>query len=100
MPFSGKVLWQHAAGIRDLDGTLVTADTVFWLASQSKLMCTVAALQTVERGLIGLDDDVAGVLPELATLEVLDGGESVDGIPTTKPRTKKITLRCVVELMN
>lgn len=50
-------------------------------------------MQTVERGLIGLDDDVGPYVPELAALEVLDGGESADGVPTTKPRKNKITLR-------
>lgn len=47
----------------------------------------------VEKGLIGLDDDVTEILPDLASLEVLDGGEPIDGIPTTKPRKTKITLR-------
>lgn len=56
-------------------------------------MTTVAALKTVESGLIGLDDDVSSVLPELAALEVLDGGEKADGTPSTKPRKNKITLR-------
>jgi CubicO group peptidase (beta-lactamase class C family) len=56
-------------------------------------MCTVASLIIVEKGLIGLDDDVAEILPDLAALEVLDGGEDADGISTTKPRQNKITLR-------
>jgi CubicO group peptidase (beta-lactamase class C family) len=86
-------LWQHASGVGHKEGESVTADSVFWLASQSKLMCTVASLITVEKGLIGLDDDVAEILPDLAALEVLDGGEDADGIPTTKPRQNKITLR-------
>lgn len=50
-------------------------------------------MQTVEKGLIGLDDDVSNILPELAALEVLDGGEGADGVPTTQPRKNKITLR-------
>ncbi|CZR68167.1 related to beta-lactamase class C and other penicillin binding proteins [Phialocephala subalpina] len=87
-----KVLWQHAGGVGQKEGESVTADSVFWLASQSKLMCTVASLITVEKGLIGLDDDVSEILPDLAALEVLDGGEDADGIPTTKPRQNKITL--------
>ncbi|XP_014556095.1 hypothetical protein COCVIDRAFT_16371 [Bipolaris victoriae FI3] len=52
-----------------------------------------SALQMVEKGLIGLDDDVTEILLDLASLEVLDGGEPIDGIPTTKPRKTKITLR-------
>jgi CubicO group peptidase (beta-lactamase class C family) len=53
----------------------------------------VAASQVVEKGLIGLDDDVSEILPDLASLEVVDGGETIYGIPTTKPRKTKITLR-------
>lgn len=52
-------------------------------------------MQIVERGLIGLDDDVGPYVPDLAALEVLDGGETADGVPTTKPRKNKITLRYV-----
>ncbi|KAF7531250.1 hypothetical protein G7054_g9041 [Neopestalotiopsis clavispora] len=91
----GKILWQHASGVGHGQGDKVTPDSVFWLASQSKLMCTVASLITVERGLIGLDDDVKDLLPDLASLPVLDGGEDVNGIPTSKPRKNKITLRGV-----
>lgn len=68
-------------------------ETVFWLGSQSKLLCTVAALQAVEEGLIGLDDDISEILPDLAALEVLDGGKDANGVPTTKRRKNKITLR-------
>lgn len=56
-------------------------------------MCTVAVMQAVERGLIGLDDDVSPYVPDLAALEVLDGGENANGVPTTNPRKHKITLR-------
>ncbi|KAH6986624.1 beta-lactamase/transpeptidase-like protein [Ilyonectria destructans] len=91
----GKVLWEHASGVGHHEDEAATINTVFWLASQSKLMCTVASLQVVEKGLIRLDDDVAPYLPDLAALEVLDGGEDANGVPTTKPRQNKITLRGV-----
>jgi CubicO group peptidase (beta-lactamase class C family) len=86
-------LWQHASGVGHKEDESVTADSVFWVASQSKLLCTIASLITVEKGLIRLDDDVLGIVPDLASLEVLDGGEDANGIPTTKPRQNKITLR-------
>lgn len=60
------------------------------------MMCTIASLIVVDRGLIGLDDDVVSVLPDLASLEVLDGGKDSNGVPTTKPRQNKITLRCKI----
>ena len=63
------------------------------MASCTKLLTTIAVLQCVERGLIGLDDDVARILPELAELEILTGMDSSTGIPILKKRTKAITLR-------
>ncbi len=86
-------MYHYAKGIGKNESQKVTGDSVFWLGSQSKLMATVACLQTVEQGLIGLDDDVAEILPDLAKLEVLDGGEDSHGVPTTKPRQNKITPR-------
>lgn len=67
-------------------------DAVFVLASMTKLMTTIAALQVVERGLVKLDDDLASHLPELAAVPILTGFDS-DGKPTLKKRENAITLR-------
>ncbi|KAE9395560.1 beta-lactamase [Gymnopus androsaceus JB14] len=40
-------------------------DTVMNIASATKLVTSVAAMQCVERGLIGLDDDVKPLVPEM-----------------------------------
>jgi len=55
-------------------------------------MTSVSALRCVEKGLIGLDDDIAPHLPELAALEILDGFDS-NGQAKTKKRQNAITLR-------
>ncbi|KAH8670949.1 beta-lactamase [Xylariales sp. PMI_506] len=77
-------------------------DTGFLIASMTKLMTTIAALQVVERGLIGLDDDVTGYLPVLARQEILlgfdddddnDRGKVGSGKAITRKREKPITLR-------
>ena len=56
-------------------------DSEFFLASCTKLITTVAALQCADKGLIGLDDDVSRWLPELGELKILleyeDGKEPV-----------------------
>ncbi len=44
----------------------MTEDTIFDLASVSKLFCTVVVLQLVEEGLIDLDTPVAQYIPEFA----------------------------------
>ena len=46
-------------------------NSVLRLASLTKLVTSIAALQCVERGLLGLDDDVTKWLPEFKQLKVL-----------------------------
>jgi CubicO group peptidase (beta-lactamase class C family) len=67
-------------------------DAVFILASFTKLITTIAALQLVERGKWTLDGNVFGMLPELETLPILIGMK--DGRAVLKKREKEITLRC------
>ncbi len=89
---TGETLFA-AAGSRAAAGSEpMTVDTVFWIASCTKAITSVAAMQLVERGLIGLDDPVGGWLPALATPEILVGFDAV-GAPITRPATKSITLR-------
>ena len=77
-------------GAEDL--TPVTPDTLFWIASCTKAITSVAALQLVERELLDLDAPVADRLPRLATPRVLTGFDA-EGAPVTRPATKPITLR-------
>jgi CubicO group peptidase (beta-lactamase class C family) len=51
----------------------VTTDTIFRIASMTKMVTTVAALQCVDAGTLDLDEPVAKYLPEFADLKVLDG---------------------------
>jgi len=56
----------------------MTLDTVFWIASCTKLLATIACMQAVERGQLRLDDaeQVYGLCPELKAVKVLgDDGE-------------------------
>ncbi|XXG96493.1 hypothetical protein Hte_002776 [Hypoxylon texense] len=43
----------------------------FWGYSCTKPLTTIAVLQCVDRGLIKLDDTVASILPELASLDII-----------------------------
>ena len=67
-------------------------DGFMWMASCTKLMTSIAAMQLVERGRITLEDDVAAVLPELASQEILTGFDE-DNKPLLKKRQNTITLR-------
>jgi CubicO group peptidase (beta-lactamase class C family) len=49
-------------------------DSIFPIASMTKAVTTVAALQLVEQGKVSLTEPVSKHLPQLADLDVLDGG--------------------------
>ncbi|KAI1083972.1 beta-lactamase family protein [Whalleya microplaca] len=81
---TGKFRYAKAFGKTAFGETLST-DSVMWLASCTKLMTAVAALQQVERGHIGLDEDIDKILPELAALQVLEGFDD-EGNPIYQKR--------------
>lgn len=60
--------------------------------SSTKLVTSIAALQCVERGLLGLDADADALLPELGRTRVLKGFAE-HGSPVLEPRQEPITLR-------
>lgn len=89
---SGTV-YEGAFGKRELGGAAdMTVDSVFWIASQTKAITTVAAMQLVEQGKLGLDTPAGDVVSELASPQVLDGFDA-DGSPRLRPATRPITLR-------
>ncbi|HWX47250.1 MAG TPA: serine hydrolase domain-containing protein [Roseomonas sp.] len=87
------MLYQGAAGLRDVaTGLPMQPDTVFRIASLTKAVTSVAALQLVERGALSLDTPLAGLLPEMADLQVLEGF-GTDGTPRLRPPARPVTLR-------
>jgi len=64
-----------------------------WLASVTKLLTTVAALQCEEKGLFGLDDPISKILPAWASPDILTGFDESTGEPVFRKATKSITLR-------
>lgn len=92
---SGEVL-VAAAGVRGLDNPApMTPDTVFWIASCTKAITTVAVLQLVEAGKLGLDDAVGGWLPQLTRPKVLAGFDAA-GAPQLRDAARPITVRHLV----
>jgi CubicO group peptidase (beta-lactamase class C family) len=78
----------HATGTLAVDGAEpVTPATPFRLASVTKPFGGVLALSLVADGTVGLDDDVARWLPELASPRVLrhPGAELTDTVPAEHP---------------
>jgi CubicO group peptidase (beta-lactamase class C family) len=93
----GKFKYQNAFGPKSPTEPM-TLDSTFVFASCTKLMTSIAALQCVERGQIGLDDDVSSVLTELKDLKILTGFEEGSDKPILKKAENKITLRCALHL--
>ena len=88
-----KILYSGAFGKRDsASGTGVQPDSIFQIASMTKAITSVAAMQLVERGMLKLDEPVARHLPQLARLDVLEGFDSA-GRPVLRPAMKPIKLR-------
>ncbi len=90
------VFYQGAFGRRALpDGAAMTADTVFWIASMTKAITSTAAMQLVEQGKLTIDQPIAGILPELASPQVLEGFDAA-GAPKLRPARRPITLRHLI----
>src|ERR1700693_4938158 len=70
----GGKIYEGAFGVRSLaGGTAMTLDTVFRIASMTKAITSVAAMQLVERGKLTLDVPVPAIDPSLGSPQVLAG---------------------------
>ncbi|KAI5836603.1 beta-lactamase/transpeptidase-like protein, partial [Schizophyllum commune H4-8] len=63
------------------------------MASATKLLTTLAALQLVEQGKLSLDEDLRPTFPDLTALGVLTAFDPDTKQATTVPLTKPLTLR-------
>ena len=87
------VLASAQAGLSDPEtGTPMALDGIFQIASMTKAVTSVAAMQLVERGLLSLDEPIDPILPELANPDILTGFDEA-GQPIVEPAKKAITLR-------
>ena len=68
------VLYEGAFGRLNVDGDVsARPDTMMWIASMTKAIVSVAALQLIEQGDLELEQPVADVLPAFGGLKVLEG---------------------------
>lgn len=89
----GEELFAHSAGQRGAGSKEpMTLDTIFWIASCTKMLAGIACMQLVEQGVFRLDDgeQIESLCPELKDLQVLkpDGG--------FEDKKRKITLRMLL----
>lgn len=70
----------------------MTLDTMMWVASCTKLMTSICAMQLVERGVLQLDEPVYKHIPELEPFTVIKGFTDA-GEPIEEKHKQPITLR-------
>src|SRR4051794_29777932 len=74
---NGELAYMHATGFQDAARKIaMTKDAIFWIASMTKPVTSVAAMMLVEQGKLELDAPVARYLPQLKDMQV--GVEKTD----------------------
>ncbi|KAI2005724.1 Sterol O-acyltransferase 2 (Sterol-ester synthase 2) [Ophidiomyces ophidiicola] len=89
----GQEIIAHSSGTRGIgQSQAVAPDSVYWIASFTKMITGVACMQLVEQGKLALDDIelVEGLCPELKEVQVMQE----DG--TLVPKNRGITLRMLL----
>jgi methyl acetate hydrolase len=81
--FGKRILGQDAA---------MTSDTVVWIASMTKALTGTTAMQLVEQGKLDLSSPASKWVPELGSVQVLEGFDAA-GKPQTRKPKQPITLR-------
>ncbi|MGE4426520.1 MAG: serine hydrolase domain-containing protein [Solirubrobacteraceae bacterium] len=87
------VLYEGTAGLLQQDGAPVDARTLYRYASTTKAFTSIAALQLVEQGRLGLEDEVTSILPafgELRVLDHFDGDTPVLRAPARAPVVREL----------
>ena len=89
-----RVLYQSAFGVADVaTGRPLTADALFRIASMTKPVTSLALMQLVEQGRLGLDDPAEKYLPELAGLKVFESFDAATGAYRLRPASRPATVR-------
>ncbi|KAK1977832.1 beta-lactamase [Colletotrichum cereale] len=91
------VLYSNAAGRIGFatDARPWALDTFTYVASMTKLITCTAVMQLVERGAVGLDDDLREIVPRLAAMQILRGFDA-DDQPILEDNTTPVTLRMLL----
>jgi CubicO group peptidase (beta-lactamase class C family) len=89
-----RVLYQGSFGVADVaTGRPLQADALFRIASMTKPVTSLALMQLIEQGRLGLDDPAEKYLPELAGLKVFESFDAATGGYQLRPASKAATVR-------
>lgn len=94
---SSEITYSGAFGKRDsASGIDVTPESIFMIASMTKPVTSVAAMQLVEQGKLKLHVPASTYMPQLGNLQVLHGFDASTGKPILKPATRAVTLHTLL----
>jgi CubicO group peptidase (beta-lactamase class C family) len=89
-----KIVYYEAFGFRDKEaGVPMTTDTIFSVASMTKPMTAVAALQLYEQGKLLMNDPVAKYFPKFGKMQVAVLDAKKENIIDRVPAVKQITVQ-------
>ncbi|MFD1629340.1 serine hydrolase domain-containing protein [Pseudopedobacter beijingensis] len=89
-----QVVYYKGLGFRDRDNKLLIRPTdLFRIASMTKPIVSVAAMQLIEEGKLKLDDPVSKYIPQFQNMQVLETFNKADTTYTTVPANKEITIK-------
>ena len=88
---NGKLIYFKAFGFADaVKGTVMSTDTIFQLASMTKIQAAVGALALTEQGRLPLQSELIDYFPAFDAMQV--GVPTTDGKYTTEPQKRRIRI--------
>jgi CubicO group peptidase (beta-lactamase class C family) len=88
------VIYRQAFGVADPStGGRMTPDVIFRIASMTKPVTSVAAMQLVEQGRVSLDDPAAKYLSEFQHVTMFDAVNAANSSYTLRPAKQAVTVR-------
>ncbi|MEA4839853.1 MAG: serine hydrolase domain-containing protein [Bacteroidales bacterium] len=92
--YHGKPIYYKSFGLADRENDKkLKKDAIFRMASQTKLITTVALMTLYEQGLFSLEDPVKKFLPEFSNPVVYVSGTVAENNLVTRPADGDITIR-------
>ena len=87
------IAWQESFGKRNMKTTApLNKNSIYYIQSMTKPLISVAIMQLVEKGMIGLEDPVHMYIPEVKNLRITTDVELGIDAPTRAPK-KTMTIR-------
>lgn len=88
------VLYQGAFGVADIDQARpIELDSLFHIASMTKAVTSVAAMQLVEQGRFAIDDPIDKYFPEFTKLSVFDSFDPATRTYALRPAAAPVMVR-------